>query len=231
MKKLLLSLLILPSLCFGTTSVFYPVAGSTTSEAIDGFGTRSLVDETFATIKGGSGTSVGYTGTATYTYALKASTTLDQFKQQIRSFFKFDTSAIGSDTISDATISFYFASVKVNDLGSSDIVVTSSTGETYQDIGGLSFGSLSSTTTGVYNDVILNASGISNISKTGISRFGTTSAWDNSGSFDGTWVDSEESNGGLVRTADQAGTTNDPKLTVEHTAGATTILNPVMIVN
>lgn len=209
-----------------TVSTFYPDA-NVESTSVDGYVARQGVDQTFAAIVAGAGTNAVDSDNDEGYAALVASTTSNQFSQNLRGIALFDTSAIpDGDTISSAVISFY-GNFKFNGLGSPAFHVVSSNPASstalanadYGTLGSTSFGSVSyaSYSTSGYNDVTLNASGLATISKTGVSKFGTVTDWDLNASFTGVWASGANSGFQWVP-ADAAGTTTDPKLVVTHAA-------------
>lgn len=153
----------------------------------------------------------------------------DQFAYLGRSLFLFDTSSLSSSaTIDSSTISF-FGTAKTNGLGANtfDVVSSAPASNTavvvgdYDSLGTTVYGDVAyaSYSTSAYNDITLDANGISNISKTGISKFGTRLGWDTDNSFGGSWSGGAETSfSGYY--ADQTGTDNDPKLVVNYTLPA-----------
>jgi hypothetical protein len=209
-----------------------PVAGA--SSPCDGPVNRVSVDETFSTIRAGAGNQGGLESTASdFCAALTASATSNQYANLRRSIFNFDTSAIGStSTITSATFSVVGVA-KANGLGSDDIHVCGATPSStasipaaaFAQIGSTSFGSIvyASWSTSAYNDFTLNGSGLSNISKTGVSSFALRLSWDINNSFGGVWA-SGLSTSFNCSFADTTGTASDPKIVVTYTtAGGTTI--------
>jgi hypothetical protein len=125
----------------------------------------------------------------------------DQFQQVQRGFALFDTSALTTDaTISDATFSpkIWYRSDPYGGVSIEIVAATtaSNTGSTTTDLentktnGTTSFCNLaySAMTTGAYNDFVFNSSGKSGVNKTGITKLGTMSGWEFSGTFGGTWA-------------------------------------------
>jgi len=210
------------------TLTVYPDAGSGNT-TVDGSVKRSSVDETFATIIAAAGTSADDTSAIQSGLVLQGSTTSNQFAQLVRSIYTFDTSPIGeSSTISSLTFSIY-GSGQNNGLGSPDFDVVSSTPASdnaliaadYSQLGSTAFGSVAygSFNTSGYNDIVLDSNGISNINRTGISRFGAKLSWDTDGSFGGSWVSGAYTYFNY-RFADRTGTSEDPKLTIEYSEGS-----------
>ena len=140
-----------------------------------------------------------------------------------RAFFLFDTAAIPDGaSISGAVLSLFGdAFAYINNTSSNvDIVATnpaSNNNLVAGDFGNCSFTSFasiaqSSLSQSAYNDFTLNASGITNISKTGISKFGAISKLD----LDQTTFGSVQDNVMAFLEADYTGTSSDPKLVVTY---------------
>jgi len=217
----------IPKLSYGfATLTAYPDAGDPGTTTIDGVVQRSGVNETFGTIRGGAGTLATNATDFLFTAQLDATGTTNQYGRLRRSIALFDTSSLTtSASISSATIGAYGWS-KTNALGSADWHVGSATpasnttlaASDYGNCGTISFGSIAyaSFSTSGYNDITLDSNGLGNISKTGVSKFSFQLSWDINNSFTGSWANSAISNFDNY-SADQAGTTNDPKLVVTYT--------------
>lgn len=211
-----------------TTSVIYPDSG-TGSGTIDGAQARQGIDEAFGTIIAGAGTAHDDTAAAHNLFILTGSATTNQFKTHQRSGFCFDTSVVGSDTITSATISLYGVSATTNIGNTSVEIVAFSPGDVTDFVNGdysnyattnLATGiAVSSWNTSGYNDMALNAAGIAAINTAGTTCFGTTSQWDIDGTFGGSWSSNNFTRAG-AKSADEPSTTLDPKLTIEHEAAA-----------
>ena len=196
----------------------------------DGNVYRGAVNETFATIRGGAGTTVDKNSVAASVWS---STTNNWFSYCMRGYTLFDTEALGASAdISEAVYSLHgFAAT--NGLGASTLhVVTATPNSTsalvtsdyaFSNFGGTSFGSLAyaSVNTSAYNNITLNASGRSAISKNGITQLGILNNWDMDGTFGGTW----KSNDGSrleFKSAATSGTSQDPKLVITYSLASTT---------
>ena len=142
-----------------------------------------------------------------------------------RGFILFDTSAIGdTDTIATTTLSLFGTST-VNNNNTTNVDIVSSTPASNTAIVNLDFDQVGSTvfadkalsawSTSAYNDFTLDANGIANISKTGVSKFGTRNSRDTDD------VAPTGANNVVHIMADTAGTSTDPKLT-GTVAGAAT---------
>lgn len=209
------------------TLTAYPDA-HTESTSVDGQTHRTVASESFATIRAGAGTTVD-DSSAGGEFSLYASTTTNEFTALYRFHCLFDTSSLTSSAdITAAVLSLYGIITAANGLGgtpSANIVSSAPASNTalatgdHANMGTTDFGSIlwSSLAINQYNDFTLNADGRANISKTGISKFGARTSFDRLNSFDGTWS-SEASCVLVVRTADQTGTDNDPKLVITYGA-------------
>ena len=171
---------------------------ATFTPSLAGSVNRLSVNQTFANIRSGAGTAVDSSVLSAFLFS---SSTTNQFQGLGRSIVLFDTSSIPSGaTIVSASISAT-GSARVSTLGTTDIVAVSSNpastsalaASDYSTLGTTSFGSISSASflpTGI-NVFTLNASGLSNITKNGISKFGFVLDWDRSGTFSGTWASTQ----------------------------------------
>lgn len=203
-----------------TTTIVYPDAGSGVGAA-DGAVYRYSVNETFAAIIAGAGTGARNTLTTDAVW-LVASATTDQFQGNIRLGFGFDASAITGDVIGAATLSLHKKSANTN-LGACTAVIVDfdpADAGTYANADYGSFtrtlnsdDSISSSDSNAYFDFALNAHGISRVS--GVVSFGVMLGWDYDESFGGSWASAQVSAIDFYH-ADYAGTTYDPKLTIEH---------------
>ncbi|MFA5838848.1 MAG: hypothetical protein WC849_02830 [Candidatus Paceibacterota bacterium] len=220
----LLANLFSPEKVYATIGTFYPDADPETS-TVDGYVVRNVVDEPFSTIRDSAGKVADSSATNTQ-IRLLASATSDQFNLLGRSYALFNTSTISANgVISSAIFSGYYSD-KLNGLGSTDLHLAASTPASntnlviadYQNISRTSFGSITYANflAAQYNDITLNAAGIANISKTGISKFSLQTSWDITNSFGGIWASSGDTYF-FITTADTAGTSQDPKLTVTYT--------------
>ena len=194
------------------------------STSVDGIVYRGSVDETLATIRSSAGTTANDGGATANAPRLRGSTTNNKFNLLSRGFYLFDTSALTVNaTITAATISLN-PHAKANGLGDLITVFVSSNPATdteliaadYATIGSTSFNSVNYTswTVDAYTNRTLNASGIANVSKTGISKYGLRSNWDYDNFFGGVWVSGGDSSVNL-HTADNG--SDIPKLTVTFT--------------
>lgn len=219
----------LPQLNFGfDTATFYPAAGA--NSPVDGAVERSGVSESFSTIRAGAGTAAYPTNENVYINPEKTS---GNFNKMTRGIFFFDTSSLDdAASISAATFSLY-AITEYAQIGSIAMCLVSasiasdanisSTDYPITNFGSTEYMTRHSITTGsspaAYRNWNLNSSGLSFISKTGLTRFGFLSSWDLDNS-DGS-AGSSGSSGMNVQTADYTGTDRDPKLVITYTVPPT----------
>jgi hypothetical protein len=150
-----------------------------------------------------------------------------------RGIYLFDTSAIpDTDTISSATFGMWVAGAPSNGDNDGDdvchLVSSAPASETalalgdYSSLGSTDFGSggdYTSLSSGAYDVITLNASGLANISKTATSKFGTREGHDlNNNAYNGT---APGNNLYLTNFVETAGTANDPYLTVVYVSAPT----------
>ena len=203
-----------------TTSTFYPDA-DTESTSVDG----NMLD----TACGSWSSCVSSTNANLVQDSAATNDNFFQLRTNIlgRIILLFDTSAIGSDTISSATLSQQLAYVTTDSNSNQAVnVVSSAPASDTAIVGGDmdSFGSTrfttdftitSAMTAFAYRDFSLNASGLANIDGSGVSKFGIRFAAD---------LDNSDPGSNKIRVkgeyADNTGTSVDPKLVVEHTAAS-----------
>ena len=153
----------------------------------------------------------------------------------------FDTSSIpDTDVISDATHSLFDRGIANDDNGGSVHSVASNpaTNTAYINTdfdnftvhSDTSFGSktIASWTASAYNDIAINATGQSNISKTGVTKFGCRMSTDmNETTGHGSAPTGLD--GVNIRQADFADTSSDPKLAVTHAAAAAAVATSTLL--
>lgn len=213
----------------GVTTSFRPDADPETN-TFDGYITRSSVSEGWSTIRGGAGNFGEDTNTDYFFAYWLATATSNQWDTIARGIFTFNTAAISTDaTITAANFKFYCTGKtapsdatasrrELEVVASAPAAATSISNADYASIGSTSFGAIAyaSITASAINTVALNASGLSNITKGGISKFGTRSGADLDNDAP-TWVSGDQY---IVygAFADYSGTTNDPTLEVTYSA-------------
>ena len=225
----------LPEYSFGfLTLTAYPDPDPETT-TVDGFVNRATAagGEDWATIIAGAGTSnVANGGSITYIYTQAHGSTSGNWTNHRRSIFLFDTSALGASASISAAVLSLFGNAKTCGTHAPTLDIYTSTPASntalangdYSQLGSVSQTGSAMTcaaySTSAYNAFTFDATGIGNVSKTGVSKFGlrnanydvaaTTPTWAAGTYFDISGYD-----------ADAAGTTNDPKLVVTYTAPTT----------
>lgn len=218
-----------------TTSTFYPdPAVETTS--VDGYTEKDYASgggQVWATLRAAAGSAANDSvASSAAALRLRSDTGAGNWRTHNRSIYGFDTSALpDTDVISSAT--FSLSSTAKTDNFSQSVVVDRRVPATATalvaadfDVGGWAGVeqasnriTLAAWSIAGYNDFTLNATGISNVSLTGVSWYGTRTSAD----FDNvepTWAASTIASATIVY-ADTAGTTTDPKLVVVHTTPST----------
>lgn len=206
-------------------TVYYPDANVETT-TVDGIVRRNAVDETWATIQAGAGTSASPSTTADKDAFLQASEVTNQYQELRRGIYLFDTSSISSSANIISTAFSLYGTNKWNGLGAPTLVVVSSTPASNTDLVTGDFAQLGTTTLGsiayasysttAYNDIsILKSS----LTVGGITKLGTRLEWDRSGSFTGVWKSNATGgySGFRPAFADDTGIDTDPKLIVTWT--------------
>jgi len=194
---------------------------------VDGFVGRTT-DGTFAKIRAGAGETHDDSYGAGVTAMLMGAATPNIYKEMYRAIYLFDTSNLGNGaTIISAVLSLYPAGDKVGSLGKTDCVLTSSNPASNVDLVNGDYSNVGDTvftritydnwSNSAYNDFVLDATGIANITKTGISKFGTKFGWDIDNSTVGLIWGSGRILTFYTYKADNGGTTVDPKLVITYT--------------
>ena len=144
-----------------------------------------------------------------------------------RVFLPFDTSSIPDDaTINSATLSFYPTGRTNTGSGSIAVCLTTQASTSslvdadYSQVGTVRQASditIASLTLNAYNDIALNATGVSNINKTGFTKLGLRIARDIDNSPAGS-IDTTVQ----MAMSEATGTSQDPKLVIDYTDNTTT---------
>lgn len=205
---------------------------------VDGQARSQIAENTFATLVASAGNSADDTSASDHQYLTQAGTTSGKWNDMIRSFFLFDTSAIGvGQTVTAAT--FKFATSLVGDPFGDGVRLVTTTPASNTAIVASDFpnqaavaqaGDLLSSTLksdGTYNTMTLNATGMGNISLTSITKFGIR------GIADATNTAPSWSSSALGRCygayAETALTTSDPELTVTYGSPAKAVSNGLLM--
>ena len=220
-----------PELSFGfSTLTKYPDADPETN-TVDGYvyqGYSTGSGVSWATIIAAAGNNVTDTVANDDVIWLWADTSSGNWQACLRAIYLFDTQTLTSSAVISAAVISLYGTGKSDGLAVTpdiDIYTSAPASNTVLAAGDYdSLGSTSQTgspityagwSASAYNDFTFNATGIGNISKTGISKFGTRNAnYDVAGSPP-TWSSNSSWLSGYF--ADQTGTANDPKLVVTYT--------------
>lgn len=234
----------IPALSFGfATLTVRPDAGSPGTTSVDGSVDRNVVSEAFSTIRNGAGTTAFAASAGDDPGYLAASTTVNEYAYLRRGIYLFDTSAIPDAATISAAVFSLFGYAKTNGLGSPGLDVVATTPASDTTLTASDYGQFGTTVFAtkayaawdgggtIYNDFTLDSNGIAAVSLTGVSKFGTRLTWDTSNSFGGAWSSSADSHYETA-TADQSGTSEDPKLVVTYaTVFTTTLTESVTLVD
>jgi hypothetical protein len=235
MKNIILSFLFVVLAAFSAPSAYaatltvYPDAGSG-STTVDGDPKHEVgAGTTWTALATGVGTGLfnPVTTTVIELVRIDSDTDTDEWNLNARSVFTFDTSSIPDDNnINSATISFYINTLfdglsitpNLNVYSASPASDNDLVAGDYDGVGSTELSTTktyASLTNNAYNDFTLNASGITNIDATGVSGFSTRNAEYDVADVAPTWSSNTVSR---IRaaSADNGGTTNDPKLVIQH---------------
>ena len=212
----------------GPSLTVYPDPDPETT-TVDGYVGRAGVDETWGTLRTGAGNGNGESDTGGPCHRFQGSATSNQFQDIYRAIYLFDTNSIAdSDTIDSAIFSLHGTNKTDNQTNTPNLNLYASTPASNTALANADFGQVGSTAfatavtwanqnTGAYTDLTVNATGLLDISKTGVTKFGTRNANYDVDNVAPTW-----GSGGFgtynIKNADTAGTGTDPKLVVESTA-------------
>jgi hypothetical protein len=225
----------LPRLSFGfNTLTTYPDADPETT-TVDGMVAQEYAlgaGVVWSTIRAGAGTYAEDSVADNSVVYIRPDSGTNKWREIDRGIHLFDTSSLTVWSAISAAVMSLWGTSKADDLSISpdvDIYVSAPASTTALATGDFdSLGSTSQTGSPItytnwgiagYNDFTFNATGRGNISKTGISKFGTRNAnYDVSGTAPA-WSYSAGTYRSKMQAyfADQTGTTNDPKLVVTYT--------------
>lgn len=207
---------------------------------VDGGVSAQIVQTTWASIRGDAGNNAVPSAADINIFNSVGGTTSNNWSTLRRAIYLFDTSGIGgTSTIDSATLDIEGTGKNDPDTNTPDINIytsnpasnTNLVGTDYSTVGtvaqatAITFANWSVTAD---NTFTLNSTGLGNISKTGVTKFGAANAnydvanvaptWSNGGS---SWIN------GFA--ADQTGTASDPTLTTQYTAASTTATSKIML--
>lgn len=209
-----------------TTTTVYPAAGAVSP--VDGNIQYSVADNaTFTDLRDQATASTANNTSTIITADIKTFTDTDEWLRFTRGVAGFDASGIDDSEAADSATLSFVVFAKVDDFTSSltiDRVVPADTSSLatgdYDRTGWSQVRQATDVTIAsinaddsTYNDFTINATGLGNISVTGLTWYGMRISED----FDGTeptWTSNDVSEV-QIRSADNTGTTKDPKLVIE----------------
>lgn len=211
------------------TATFFPDE-DTESTSMDARTGRQGSSESYSAIQSGAGTLASDTTSNDQFAAIRASSVSNQYDLLQRGIFLFDTSALPDTASVASAVNYFYVSGKSDQLGGNGgFTVVSSTPASntsvvaadYSTLGTTAYSSavsIASITTGKFNSVSLNASGVSAISLTSITKLGTRIELDRTGSSP-TWGSAQVQS----VTGDYAEGSNPPIMRVTYTDGSPSI--------
>ena len=220
----------MPELSFGfSVLAAYPDADPETT-TVDGEVEHNVSPyTTWAAIRDGAGTAAYPSVASEAACWIAAGDTSGTWQVIARGIFLFNTSALTSGAIISATVLSLYGQSKADGNGwTPDVDIYTSNPATNTNLvpgDYATLGTVSQTGSPItyaafsvtgYNDFTFNATGRGNVSKTGVSKFGSRNENYDVANTPPTWV-AFASNGIAIYFADQTGTANDPKLVVTYT--------------
>jgi hypothetical protein len=199
--------------------------------SVDGYVYRYVTGSTWASLRDGDGNAVNAGYGWFYPTYLDPGSSSGLWDLILRSFFLFDTSAIGAGyTVDAATCSLYGMSgtdggnfaPSANIYASNPASNTALVNADYAAVSRVPFSdpiSYASYSISAYNDFAFNAAGLAAIDPEGISKFSAQSIADATDT-EPTWSVNANSYT-RARSAEYTGTTQDPKLVVTYTVSST----------
>lgn len=221
-----------PTVGLTTTTVYPDPSPETTT--VDGYvGHDAGSGSTWALIRGGAGTGA-VDNVASFDYSPDVySTSAPAFRSMHKNVYLFDTSTIpDGDTISDATLSLYgktkydpssiTPSTNITAIApASNTALVAGDYDSFSDTAFATAVTYASFSTSAYNDYVFNASGISSISLTGVSKYSLRFTFDITNTAP-TQTPADGPAYGFYY-AETTGTTSDPKLAVVHSSPSVSV--------
>ena len=212
-------------LAFSTLTQYPGSIGA--NNPVDGYVRRSVVAEDYATIRAGAGTHAVITDVEAVLWYINATAVADNYADNRRGIFCFDTAAIGAgQQVDSGTFSVWCKSPTKKDgyagtpathlAGATPAATNALATSDYGQCQTTTFGNIAyaSVTADQYNDITLNTAGKAAVAMEGISKFSLQSSYDITATAP-SWVSLEDTYiYGYF--SDQTGTSNDPKLVVNY---------------
>lgn len=232
----------LPEYSFGFSTLTQYPSSTSAGNPIDGSPGAVGGGYSWSQIRSAAGNDASQTGasvTPIFLHYLGSDYSNSIFYWAFRGIFCYNTSALGSgSTISSATVGFCPDSAPVDNMvygvqSDLDTWLVTSTPASTSSLASGDYAQISTTkctassitfttwAANSYSSFTLNATGLSNISKTGISKFGTKSDGDIS-NLTPIYTNDNSDTFVSVYSSANTGTTKDPKIVVTYTAPAVT---------
>lgn len=216
---------------WAVTDTFFPDPNPETTsqdcEVVEAYAVGSGIS--WATIIANPGNTVSNDQASGSWFNFRSDTGTDLWRVLNRGIVLFDTSSIPDANTTDSSTLSLFGTAKadpftntpnINVYSSAPASNTDCVAGDYDSLGSTAFSTaitFANWSTTAYNDFALNSSGLANISKTGVSKFGIRNANYDVAAVAPTWGSNDRSYmEGYF--AEQTGTANDPKLVVTHSA-------------
>lgn len=207
-----------------TVSTFNPDANPEDTSVDGAIEAQTGSDQTWTNIRGTAEGDGAFPTSSNISVArVVAGSTTNQYATLVRGFFLFDTSGLpDGDTVSAATFELYVKAI-TDDLGATSVALVlcnpaADDNLVVADFNNFTFTeqatakAIASMSLDTYEVWTLNSTGLGNISKTGISKFGTVITYDLSNGTEPVWSSLAQCNFRVLT----AETANDPKLVVTH---------------
>lgn len=221
-----------PQLSFGFSTLTVNPGSIGTHNPVDGEVDREGVAEVWATIRAGAGNNNLPSSASTYFVGLQEAAGTNNFKELERCVFCFDTSSLTSGaTISATTMSLRGTAKDNTQIAEPSLNVYNSTPASTSALANGDYGQIGSTAlcdtdivyasfnTAGYNDFLFNATGLSNVSKTSISKFGARDPRYDVANVAPGWFNQLNSRSNLQGNYAANGS-NKPKLVVTYTVAS-----------
>lgn len=214
-----------------TTTVVYPDAGNATGGSVDGRLEGLSTNDTWANVRNHAGYAAYPTASGDAGVRVRTGSSAGTWSIFDRSIFTFDTTPVGDDAVSAATMSVtQFNAATSTQCGDSSVDCVSAAPAAddalvagdFDSLGAEVFGQLPSVAAlslDTQYDIALNASGIAAINGGGITALGLRLGFDTADN-EPSWPGSNKETSFPVYYADYTGTARDPKATIEHAAAA-----------
>jgi hypothetical protein len=213
---------------WGTVTTVYP--------SLDGYVEETTNTTNYSTIRAAAGDSA-VDSSSPISLIIQATTTTNEWGLLRRGILLFDSSSIGDSDIIDSATFEFVVTQKKEDLSSDSVSMVISTPASnsalvagdYAQTGGttptkqapdIAFTSITADSS-TFNVFTLNSTGLGNISKTGITKFGTRLLSDMADANEPTWSSDDDNRLNIASTEEGLPGDKRPKLVITHSAPPT----------